>query len=163
MKNNPKVTVSFSPRSFYEGGKTVATIKSPAKKGLYMTYLIDGKEYLKNIDLSKGKAYKGFYKLKAGTHKIRLSIYDKKNKVYYSKAFKITVKPKIVISSKNIAFKKSYSKFTVKATLKIKGKLAKYKIPTYFFIYEKLPSLANGKVDAVSLKKEIIDRMSNVG
>ena len=42
-------------------------------------------------------------------------------------------------------------------------KLAKYKIPTYFFIYEKLPSLANGKVDAVSLKKEIIDRMSNVG
>ena len=127
VKNNPKVTVSFSPRSFYEGGKTVATIKSPAKKGLYMTYLIDGKEYLKNIDLSKGKAYKGFYKLKAGTHKIRLSIYDKKNKVYYSKAFKITVKPKIVISSKNIAFKKSYSKFTVKATLKIKGKLAKYK------------------------------------
>jgi fatty-acyl-CoA synthase len=42
-------------------------------------------------------------------------------------------------------------------------KLAKYKIPTYFFIYEKLPSLANGKVDAVSLKKEIIDRISNVG
>ena len=42
-------------------------------------------------------------------------------------------------------------------------KLAKYKIPTYFFIYEKLPSLANGKIDAVSLKKEIISRLGNIG
>ena len=127
VKSNPKVTVSLSPKSFYEGGKTVATIKSPAKKYMYMYYLIDGKEYTKGIDLSKGKAYKGFYKLKAGTHKIRLYIYDKSKKMYYTKAFKVVVKPKVVISAKNIAFKKSYSKFTVKATLKIKGKLAKYK------------------------------------
>lgn len=127
VKNNPKVTVSFSTRSFYEGGKTVATIKSPAKKGMYMYYLIDGKINTRDIDLSKGKAYKGFYKLKAGTHKIRMCIYDKDHKIYYSKVFKITVKPKVVISAKNIAFKKSHSKFTVKTILKIKGKLAKYK------------------------------------
>ncbi len=42
-------------------------------------------------------------------------------------------------------------------------KLARYKVPAYFFIYEKLPSLANGKVDAVSLKKEIIERLANIG
>ena len=42
-------------------------------------------------------------------------------------------------------------------------KLAKYKIPTYFFVYDKLPSLANGKIDAVSLKKEIIDRIAHQG
>ncbi|MCR4818116.1 MAG: AMP-binding protein [Fretibacterium sp.] len=43
------------------------------------------------------------------------------------------------------------------------SKLAKYKIPTYFFVYEKLPALANGKIDAVSLKKEIIDRIAHHG
>ncbi|MCR4655516.1 MAG: acyl--CoA ligase [Lachnospiraceae bacterium] len=42
-------------------------------------------------------------------------------------------------------------------------KLARYKIPAYFFIYEKLPSLANGKIDTLSLKKEIINRLKNIG
>ncbi len=42
-------------------------------------------------------------------------------------------------------------------------KLAKYKVPAYFFIYDKLPSLANGKVDAVALKKEIINRLAHIG
>jgi fatty-acyl-CoA synthase len=42
-------------------------------------------------------------------------------------------------------------------------KLAKYKIPTYFFVYDRLPALANGKIDAVSLKKEIIDRIAHKG
>ncbi len=40
-------------------------------------------------------------------------------------------------------------------------KIAKYKIPTYFFVYDRLPSLANGKIDVVSLKKEIVDRIAN--
>ena len=39
-------------------------------------------------------------------------------------------------------------------------RLAKYKIPSYYFVYEKLPALANGKVDAVSLKKELIAKIS---
>ncbi|MCR5346880.1 MAG: fatty acid--CoA ligase family protein [Fretibacterium sp.] len=43
------------------------------------------------------------------------------------------------------------------------SKLAKYKIPTYFFVYDRLPALANGKIDAVSLKKEIIDRIAHQG
>ena len=38
-------------------------------------------------------------------------------------------------------------------------KLARYKIPSYFFIYDKLPALTNGKVDAVSLKKELIKKI----
>lgn len=42
-------------------------------------------------------------------------------------------------------------------------KLARYKIPAYFFIYEELPTLANGKIDALSLKQEIISRLSNIG
>lgn len=42
-------------------------------------------------------------------------------------------------------------------------KLARYKIPAYFFIYDRLPTLANGKVDAVSLKKEMSARLTDIG
>jgi fatty-acyl-CoA synthase len=42
-------------------------------------------------------------------------------------------------------------------------KLARFKIPSYFFIYEKLPALANGKVDAVSLKKELTEKLEQKG
>lgn len=127
VKNNPKIKISFSTKSIYEGGKTKATIKFSGKKQLNMLYMIDGKINYGNIDLSKGKASKVFSKLKVGTHKIRFYMYDEFNKVYYSKVFKITVKPKISITAKNIAFKKSSKKFTLKSTLKIKGKLGKYK------------------------------------
>ena len=35
------------------------------------------------------------------------------------------------------------------------SKLAKFKIPEHFFIYDSFPSLPNGKVDMVSLKKDL--------
>lgn len=40
----------------------------------------------------------------------------------------------------------------------LKGKLAKYKIPTYFLLYEAFPMLSNGKIDMVNLKKDAIAR-----
>lgn len=36
--------------------------------------------------------------------------------------------------------------------------LAKYKIPSYFFIYDKFPTLPSGKMDSVRLKKEAAER-----
>lgn len=39
-------------------------------------------------------------------------------------------------------------------------RLAKYKTPTYFFIYDKLPTLANGKIDGITLKKQLIEKIS---
>lgn len=41
-------------------------------------------------------------------------------------------------------------------------KLAKYKIPAYFLVYDELPKLANGKVDAVNLKKEAEEKCKNL-
>lgn len=41
----------------------------------------------------------------------------------------------------------------------LKSKLAKHKIPDHFFIYEQFPLLANGKIDAVNLKKEIAEKV----
>ena len=42
------------------------------------------------------------------------------------------------------------------------GKLAKYKIPAYFIVYDKFPFLPNGKVDAVNLKKDVIEKVSRL-
>ena len=39
-------------------------------------------------------------------------------------------------------------------------RIARYKTPSYFFIYDKLPALANGKVDGISLKKQLIEKIS---
>ena len=40
----------------------------------------------------------------------------------------------------------------------LKTRLAKYKIPAHFFVYDAFPSLPNGKVDNVNLKKEVIQK-----
>ena len=40
------------------------------------------------------------------------------------------------------------------------ARLAKYKIPSMFFVYDKLPTLPNSKIDAVLLKKEIAQRIN---
>jgi fatty-acyl-CoA synthase len=37
--------------------------------------------------------------------------------------------------------------------------LAKHKLPDNFFIYEQFPTLANGKIDALTLKKEIAEKV----
>lgn len=44
----------------------------------------------------------------------------------------------------------------------LKDKLAKFKIPKYFFLYENLPALPNGKVDAVTLKKELAKKAKDI-
>ncbi len=40
----------------------------------------------------------------------------------------------------------------------LSSKLAKYKIPSYVFQYESFPTLANGKVDSVGLKKDMNEK-----
>ena len=51
----------------------------------------------------------------------------------------------------------SFDEAAVRAGLA--GKLAKFKIPAHFLIYGAFPTLPNGKVDAVNLKKDIIARV----
>ena len=41
----------------------------------------------------------------------------------------------------------------------LKAKLAKYKIPAAFVVYDSFPLLANGKIDAVNLKADVIRRV----
>ena len=41
----------------------------------------------------------------------------------------------------------------------LRSRLAKYKIPAYFEVYEQFPYLASGKVDGITLKKDFIQRI----
>ena len=41
----------------------------------------------------------------------------------------------------------------------LRTRLAKFKIPEYFICFEAFPTLPNGKIDAVNLKKEIEERV----
>lgn len=40
----------------------------------------------------------------------------------------------------------------------LSAKLARYKVPSFFLVYESLPLLATGKVDVAALRKDAIDR-----
>ncbi len=43
------------------------------------------------------------------------------------------------------------------------GRLAKYKIPAHFVIYTRFPALSNGKIDVITLTKEIIEKCNGAG
>ena len=40
-------------------------------------------------------------------------------------------------------------------------KLAKYKIPAYFVVMDKFPLLGSGKIDAITLKKDVLSKLNN--
>ena len=44
----------------------------------------------------------------------------------------------------------------------LKTKLAKFKIPEQFIVYKSFPSLSNGKVDSVNLKKDVIEKVKEL-
>ena len=44
----------------------------------------------------------------------------------------------------------------------LSAKLAKFKIPRYFFVYDSFPALPNGKIDMVAIKKDLAQKTKNV-
>ena len=44
----------------------------------------------------------------------------------------------------------------------LSAKLAKYKIPSYFLVYNEFPLLGTGKIDAVSLKKDALEKIISI-
>ena len=55
-----------------------------------------------------------------------------------------------------IIIKKGFSFDEEKLRESLKTRLAKFKIPAHFLVYDTFPSLPNGKVDSVNLKKEVV-------
>ena len=52
---------------------------------------------------------------------------------------------------------KTFDEDAAKQTLA--GKLAKFKIPAYFVVLDKFPLLGSGKVDAITLKKDVLSKL----
>ena len=52
----------------------------------------------------------------------------------------------------------TFDEAAAKATLT--SKLAKYKIPAYFVVMDKFPLLGSGKIDAITLKKEVLTKLN---
>ena len=52
----------------------------------------------------------------------------------------------------------SFDAESAKQTLS--GKLAKYKIPSYFVVMDEFPLLGSGKIDAITLKKEVLSKLN---
>ena len=44
----------------------------------------------------------------------------------------------------------------------LKTKIAKFKIPAHFLVYDSFPSLPNGKVDSVNLKKDVVNKVKGL-
>jgi fatty-acyl-CoA synthase len=49
------------------------------------------------------------------------------------------------------------------ARKKLRGHLAKFKIPSFFVLYDAFPLLGSGKVDTITLKKDVIERIKKLG
>ena len=43
---------------------------------------------------------------------------------------------------------------------RLSSMLAKFKVPKYIFCYDELPMLGSGKIDTVTLKKEVVDKLA---
>ena len=43
----------------------------------------------------------------------------------------------------------------------LSGKIARYKVPSYFIVFDEFPVLGSGKIDTVKLKKEAIERVKH--
>ena len=60
--------------------------------------------------------------------------------------------PEVLTGFDRIAFSRE------KTEAHILSRLARYKAPAYYVLYESFPLLANGKVDMVTLKKDVASR-----
>ena len=57
--------------------------------------------------------------------------------------------------------KKTYKGTVIKAVKEDIAKLDAYKLPSEYLIYDRLPILSNGKIDAVSLKADAGSKIKN--
>jgi DNA polymerase III alpha subunit len=53
---------------------------------------------------------------------------------------------------------RNFDEAAVKAELL--KRLAKYKVPSFFIVYDRLPMLGSGKIDGVALKKDALEKLA---
>ena len=58
------------------------------------------------------------------------------------------------------ALGKAFDEDAARAALS--ARLARYKVPSFFLVYEELPLLSTGKVDIAALKKDAVERIKTM-
>ncbi len=121
---------------------------------LYGYIDVDNNPYVAELKIMSGYASKILYGLKVGKHTVR--VHFDNGKIYFSKTFDVVVKKSdisLVLEKTNV--KKSASKLKLTATLKIKGKAAKYKEVTFKFNKKTFKAKTNKKgIATVSIAKK---------
>lgn len=144
-----------TPSQRFEGEKFKVKFTSPKAK-FSADVFIDNVFY-KSFKVKSGLNKLVISKLKAGKHEVRV-IYDWGN-VYFSKTFKITVKPTKLILKK-VKVINSAKKLKLTATLKIGGKKVKGKQLTFKFKGKAYTAKTNKKgIAKVTIKKSVLQKL----
>ena len=146
--NNKDITVDYDGGSYFS--VNVVTADGRAVVGAGVKFTINGKTTTVKTD-SNGMA------------KIRITDVPKKYTMttsFNGKSFRNTVTVKQVLKAKKVTVKKTSKKFTLKATLKINGKLQKGKRITFKFKGKTYRVKTNSKgIAQKTLKKGVIKRL----
>lgn len=154
-ENTNGYSAYVTPNQRFEGEKFNVKFTSPNARGNADIYVDN--VYYKSFNVQSGLNKVGVTKLKAGKHDIRI-IYNW-GKSYFSKTFKVTVKP-VKLTLYKVKIKKSAKKLKLTATLKMDGKKVKGKKLTFKFKGKTYVAKTNKKgIAKVTIKKSVLQKL----
>lgn len=156
-ENSAEVKARVTPTQITAGDRVSVTVTGPKVNEMVDIYL-DGDKVM-SVSLRNGKVNEVLSGLTVGTHVVRV-MFDGSD-FFFSKTYKVTVKPKTVkLSLKKVTVKRSAKKLVLQATLKIKGKVAKGKIIKFKFNKKTYKAKTNRKgVAKVTVKRAMLKKL----
>ena len=154
--NSPGYSANITPIQKFEGEKFILKFTSPSAKG--HAYVFIDNVYSSSFKVKDGLNKVVISKLKAGKHTVRVEFDYGKH--YFSKTFKITVKP-TKLTLEKVKIKKSAKKLKLTATLKLNGKKIKGKKLVFKISNKKYSAKTNNKCIAkVTIKKSVLNKLT---
>lgn len=155
LEDDTKIIANNNIVVDYAGGKyfTVKVVTGDGRAvgaGAIVKFTINGKTYTVKTDNN-------------GVAKLKITQLPKKYTLttsYNGKTYKNTVTVKQVLTTKKVTIKKTSKKFTLKAKLKINGKLVKGKVIKFKFKGKTYKAKTNKKgIAKVTIKKKVIKKL----
>ncbi|WP_407377215.1 Ig-like domain-containing protein [Methanobrevibacter sp.] len=153
---DPKLTISVP--SFYQGKKTVVTVKTVSSFTGTVKVKIGSKTY--TISVVKGKGTKTISGINVGTYSAVATFAEDNVFKSATKSVSFKVKNKIQLTLKTVKVKKSAKKLVITASLKIYGKVAKNKKLKFQFVKKIIKAKTNKKgVAKITITKDILKKL----
>ena len=154
--NSPGYSANITPIQKFEGEKFILKFTSPSAKG--HAYVFIDNVYSSSFKVKDSLNKVVISKLKAGKHTVRVEFDYGKH--YFSKTFKITVKP-TKLTLEKVKIKKSAKKLQLTATLKLNGKKIKGKKLVFKISNKKYSAKTNNKgIAKVTIKKSVLNKLT---